>query len=181
MTFIPTLRSLTRLLGSALLIAVIAAACGSDDSGRIDVSEAQFRTTPNGLGAGYLTISNTTDDPVTLRAASSPEVERIELHESEMQDGVIKMTPRPEGFTVDPGAQVVLEPGGKHLMLFSPEPSGDELQITLDFGTETIVVAAEFDAEASAAHDDMGGMDDMDSGEMDDGDMDEMNDATTSG
>lgn len=178
MTFIPTLRSLTRLFGAALLIAVIAAACGSDDAGGIDVSEAQFRTTPNGLGAGYLTISNTTDDPVTLRAASSPEVERIELHESEMQDGVMQMTPRPEGFTVDPGAQVVLEPGGKHLMLFSPEPSGDELQITLDFGTETIVVAAEFDAEASAAHD---GMDDMDSGEMDDGDMEEMDDATTSG
>ena len=133
-----------RLLGLGLVILTLglfAISCGDADSGNIEVLDAQFRTTPNDLGAGYLTIANSTDEPITLRGASSPEVTRIELHESMMQDGVMRMTARPEGFTVGAGEEVVLAPGGKHLMLFEPEPTGDQLEITLDFAAHALPAA----------------------------------------
>lgn len=163
-----------RFLVLLIALTAVAASCGSDDSGSVEIVDAKFRTTPNDLGAGYLTIENSTDDPITLVGASSPEVGRIELHESTMNDdGVMQMIPRPEGFTVEPGEQISLEPGGKHLMLFDPEPAGDELEITLDFDSLDIVVTAELT-------DAIGGSDSMDEMEMEmdeTGEMEEMDES----
>ena len=159
-----------RILAILVGLTLLATACGSDDAGSVTVVDAQFRTTPNDLGAGYMTISNGTDESVTLIGASSPDVERIELHESSINDeGVMQMEQRPGGFTIEPGGEAVLEPGGKHLMLFGPTATGEELELSLDFGDEQVVVMATFDEEGSAAADqdmDSMGADDMDS--MDD-------------
>ena len=140
-----------RVLASLALVFVLAS-CG-DDARTIEVIDAQFRTTPNDLGAGYLTITNGTDDAVTLVGASSPDVERIELHESTMTDGVMQMAARPEGFEIGAGEKVLLESGGEHLMLFGPHPQGDKLEITLDFGSEQIEILATFDEAGSASSD----------------------------
>lgn len=140
---------------------VVLTACGDDGSGPIEVFNAEFRTTPNDLGAGYLTIANGTEESITLVGASSPDVTRIELHESTLNDeGVMQMRARPEGFIVGAGEQVSLQPGGKHLMLIEPDPPGDELVLTLDFGSEQLVVTASFDEAASATSDSMADMED---------------------
>ena len=150
-----------RVLALLITLAVVAVSCGDDSSGSIDVQNAEFRLTANNRGAGYLTITNGTDDTITLVGASSSEVGRVELHESMMNDaGEMQMIPRPEGFTVGPGGQIMLESGGKHIMLFDPEPTGDELEFTLDFGSEQLVVTAAFDEAGSAAADVMSDMED---------------------
>ena len=175
------MNKLLAVVGLLVVLVLAGAACGSDSDGSIEVNDARFRTTPNDLGAGYLTIENSTDDPITLIGASSPDVGRIELHESTMSDdGVMQMAERPEGFTVEPGDTVSLEPGGKHLMLFEPEPPGDELEFTLDFGSEQLVVMATLDEAGSASS--MDEMDDTESGDGDDMDgMDDMDDMDESG
>ena len=142
------------LLALVTTMALVAMSCGDDSSGTIEVLDAEFRLTANNRGAGYLTITNDTDGTITLVGASSSEVGRVELHESMMNDeGEMQMIPRPEGFTVGPGGRISLESGGKHLMLFDPEPTGDELEFTLDFGSEQLVVTAAFDEAGSAAGD----------------------------
>lgn len=140
-----------------LLVATVmfAAACGgSEDSGAIEIEDARYRVATAELGAGYLSISNTTNSDVTLEGASAEGVGRIELHESTANDdGTMAMQARPDGFLIAAGETVVLEPGGKHLMIFEPEGT-DDLTISFDFGDETIDVVTAFDAEASAATDD---------------------------
>ena len=146
----PILRALLVVL--ALALALLATACGgSDDAGAIEVDDARYRIARSDLGAGYLSITNTTDTDVTLESASAEGVGRIELHESLLgDDGTMAMEARPNGFVVAAGQTVTLEPGGKHLMIFDPVGT-DDLTVTLDFGDKTIQVVAAYDAEASAA------------------------------
>lgn len=153
------------VLGMFATLLLVLAACGG--SGSIEIEDARYRLSRPDLGAGYLTVTNSTDDAVTLESVSAEGVGAIELHESlAAADGTMAMEPRPEGFEIPAGATVTLEPGGKHLMLFDPEGTND-LNLVLDFGDETIEVVATFDEAQSAS------LDDMDHGDADHGDMDD--------
>jgi len=167
---------LANVLVLVAALALFATACGGDD-GSLTIEEARYRLARSDLGAGYLSVTNTTDSAVTLQAASAPGVGRIELHETMAgEDGVMSMRERPEGFAIAAGETLTLEPGGKHLMLFDPTGT-DDLELSLDFGDATVVVTAAYDAEASAAMGDMDHSDmdmDMDDDAMED--MDEMSD-----
>ena len=159
------------LLFTAVLL--LAAACGgSDDSGAIEIQDARYRLARADLGAGYMSISNTTDNDVTLQAASAEDVGRVEIHESVLgDDGTMAMQARPDGFVIASGETILLEPGGKHLMIFDPIGT-DDRTFTLDFGDQTIDVVLTYDAEASAAAaSDSSGMADMEDTEgMEDSD-----------
>lgn len=138
---------------AALLISLTA--CGGGTSGAIEVEDARFRLSRADLGAGYLTVTNSTDETVTLESVSAAGVGSIELHESlEAADGTMAMEARPEGFEIGAGETMTLEPGGKHLMLFDPEGT-DDLNLVLDFGDQSIEVVAAFDEAASASLDSM--------------------------
>jgi hypothetical protein len=73
-------------------------------------------------------------------------VDRIELHRTEMREGVARMIEQ-ERVEIPAGASVAFEPGGLHLMLFDPpEPlrAGDSVQIELALeGAETVSVEAQ--------------------------------------
>ena len=145
-------KSALRTVLLLIALAMFAAACGgSDDDGAIEIEDARYRIATPELAAGYLSISNTTNNDVTLQGATAEGVGRIELHETTTNDdGTMAMAEIPEGFVIASGETVVLEPGGKHLMIFDPE-STDDLTVSLDFGDETIDVPVAYDAEASAA------------------------------
>lgn len=143
------------VLGVLLLlttVTLVAVSCGgSDNSGAIDVEDARYRLAKSDLGAGYMSISNTTGTDVTLEGASAEGAGRIELHESLLDDdGTMTMQARPEGFAIAAGETITLEPGGKHLMIFDPLGI-DDLTVTLDFGDKTVDILAAYDAEASAS------------------------------
>jgi copper(I)-binding protein len=163
-------KSIVRVLILLVALVMVAASCGSDDNGSIEVQDARYRLSRSDLGAGYLSVTNTTGDDVTLEAASADGVGRIEFHESiAADDGTMSMQARPDGFVVPAGETITLQPGGKHLMIFDPEGT-DDLTISLDFGDETIEILAPYDAEASAAAMSDTSMGDMDDDAMEDSD-----------
>jgi copper(I)-binding protein len=110
------------------------------------------RATPPGAqtGAAYLTITNHGTDEDVLVAASSPQAERVEFHQTTVTDGVMKMRPATRGVTVPAHGTVELKPdGGYHLMLGglkAPLRAGTTLPVTLRFakaGRIDVVFAVE--------------------------------------
>lgn len=82
--------------------------------------------------AGYRRIDNDGELPMRLRSIRSDAFGAIELHRTEVVDGVSRMREVPS-LTIAPGGSVVLEPGGMHLMLMQPQRAlreGDEVAIS---------------------------------------------------
>jgi copper(I)-binding protein len=107
-------------------------------AGDLIISQAWSRATPGGakVGGGYLTIENKGTAPDRLIGGSSDAAGKVEVHEMEMNNGVMTMRPVDKGLTIDPGKTVKLAPGGYHLMLMdlkAPLKRGDKLPITLEF------------------------------------------------
>lgn len=88
------------------------------------------------MAAGYLSLRNTSDQPITITRVSSPNYESVEMHETITENGVSRMRPI-EGITIPPNRILYFKPGGKHLMLV--RPAGDSESVTLKFHTEDAV------------------------------------------
>jgi copper(I)-binding protein len=71
------------------------------------------------VSAGYFTINNSGTQTVSLVAASSPWFEKVELHQHSYVDGMMRME-RVNSIAIAPNQTVHLQPGGLHLMLFTP-------------------------------------------------------------
>jgi hypothetical protein len=85
--------------------------------------------------AVYFTIKNGGEADVLIDA-SGPEADKIEVHESVMEDGVMKMQHLAGGLEVPAMGEVQLMPGGYHVMLIGvaePLHVGDMFPLTLVF------------------------------------------------
>lgn len=86
--------------------------------------------------AAYFELHCEAKEPHVLRAASSPDFERVEFHRTVFSG----QTARMESLTqveLKPGSVTRFEPGGLHLMLIGPKRSvqlGERLTLTLQFG-----------------------------------------------
>jgi protein SCO1/2 len=90
------------------------------------------------LAAAYLTLTNSTDRPVSLTSVQSPSARVVEMHETSEQDGMMSMR-QVERVTIPPNAVARLEPGGTHLMLIDAElRAGATVVLTLTFDDGTI-------------------------------------------
>jgi periplasmic copper chaperone A len=132
--------------------------------------------------AGYLPINNTADEDIEITAAVAPTVEAVELHETEVEDGVMSMRPI-ERFVVPAEGTLLLQPGGLHLMLIgleNPLEVGQTVLVTLRTADDVeipLALPVLEEAPLGFPADDMGMMDMDAMGDMsgDDGmDMDEM-------
>lgn len=106
--------------------------------GSLTISQPWSRPTPPGtpVGVGYMAISNQGQVPVTLVAGQTPAAARVSIHETTMQDGLMKMRPLKDGLTVPAGETVTLKPHSYHLMLEQleqPLKEGDEVPLSLTF------------------------------------------------
>ena len=85
-------------------------------------------------GAAYFTLrSNRT--PMRILGVSSPQIQRIELHRSEMAGGRMRMSPLEDNAFSGEGLKV-FEEGGPHAMLFGISPAvraGGTVPMTFDF------------------------------------------------
>jgi copper(I)-binding protein len=107
---------------SVLSMLALAANPPAHAAGRLQIVDAWIRTAPPGamMLAGYATLRNAGDAPLTVVGADSTAFADVSLHESVEADGVARM--RALGaIEIAPGASVVLAPGGKHLMLMRPK------------------------------------------------------------
>jgi copper(I)-binding protein len=118
-----------------LPLAAALAACGQGDPA-VNVTDAVVRlpAVPGNPGAAYFTL-RTNRTPMRILGVSSPQVQRIELHESEMAGGRMRMGPLEDNSFGAEGVKT-FEEGGAHAMLFNINPAvqpGGTLRITFDF------------------------------------------------
>jgi copper(I)-binding protein len=123
-------------LGSAMVLGILTVAISARaGSAKPEVEHAWARASAGTTGAAYLNISNRGTEPDRLLALSTPVAEKAELHESKMDNGVMKM--RPLGpITIAPGQSAVLKPGADHVMLIGlkqPLKAGQKFPLTLKF------------------------------------------------
>ena len=115
------------------------------EPGQITVMNERARPSPMaaGNGAAFLVVLNGLDEDVQFVSADSPASEVVELHETVNDDGVMRMIPQEDGFTIPAGGSVELKPGGKHVMLINLVEQltpGNEIELTLNFDKSNSIV-----------------------------------------
>jgi copper(I)-binding protein len=120
-------------------------------AGSLTIAHPWTRTAPAAapVAGGYVSITNNGTEPDRLIGGSSPVAQRVEIHESSIEDGVARMRPAEGGIEVDPGETVELKPGGTHIMFIKPSnlpDNGQKFPATLQFekaGTVNVEFAVE--------------------------------------
>lgn len=120
---------------------------------QIGVSDAWIPQAPPGASmlAGYLTVKNNGDAPVSVLAAESDRFRTVSVHQTVIENGVARMREL-HSLEIAPGQEVKFAPGGMHLMLMQPRKPinpGDRIEIILLFSDGTRVPAI-FDVQAAA-------------------------------
>jgi copper(I)-binding protein len=116
------LKNIKNYSSLVLLVAILLAACGSaDENSSLSFEGAWVRAMPPGMKmtAGFGQLRNSGSEVLEISAYSSPSFGDVSLHRTELVDGVSKMREVAE-LVIDPGGEVLLEPGGYHLMLMMP-------------------------------------------------------------
>lgn len=93
------------------------------------------------MHAGYFILHNQTSRAVELLSVSSPAYESIEIHESQIIDGIAGMSQLPS-LSIEPDQKVVFKSGGLHLMMRNPGSKkrvGDSFAVQLQFSDGALV------------------------------------------
>jgi copper(I)-binding protein len=101
--------------------------------GKLGVFDAWIRAAPPGVPmmAGYATLKNTGDAPISVLTVQSDAFRQSSIHESVIDRGVAKMRETPR-IDLAAGATVTMKPGGAHLMLVDPRHAigkGEKVQM----------------------------------------------------
>lgn len=88
--------------------------------------------------AAYMVISNPSDEAMEILSATAEGFEDTAFHKTIMEGGVARMRHQ-SSLLIEAGKELVLEPGGMHMMLFNPHKplkAGDSviLRFTLASG-----------------------------------------------
>ncbi len=109
-----------KILSLVTSVLVIMAATGkSVVAEEVQVQDAYVRAPIPGrmMSAAFMTLMNTSGNDRTLISAHAEWAGSIEIHTHTHDDGVMRMR-QIESLIVPAGQEVVLKPGGLHLMLF---------------------------------------------------------------
>jgi copper(I)-binding protein len=82
----------------------------------------------------YMNIINPTDEEITLTSVKSAAFSSVEMHETVHEDGLARMV-RHNSIVIPANNHILLERGGKHLMLFNPVErlkAGDNIELSLN-------------------------------------------------
>ena len=140
-----------------LVLMVLPAITWGNQTKEVVIQDAWVREAPPGVTtlAGYMNVINNSPETVVLQKLSSPDFERVELHQTRIEGNVARMEKK-NSLTLSPGSTVELQPGGFHLMLFKPErpmQAGDKVTFTIDFKDQ---LPRTIEAEVRAVRDDTG-------------------------
>ena len=102
----------------------------------LTVTDPWVKAAESGMTAAFATLRNTSNQPVQLIGASTPAAGMVELHET-ISDGSggMSMQEKEGGFAIPVGGELLLEPGGNHLMLMdlpAPLAAGESIEIVLE-------------------------------------------------
>ena len=106
--------------------------------GDIEIAHPVIRATPPmaKVAGGYMLLMNSGEEADRLVGGSADFAESTEVHEMKMDGDVMKMREIAGGLEIPAGGEVLLEPGGYHIMfmgLKEPMVAGDEHDVTLEF------------------------------------------------
>jgi copper(I)-binding protein len=90
----------------------------------------------SGTGAVFMKLVNKGRVADRLTGGKTDVAEVVEIHETKMEGDVMKMHHLPDGLEIPAQAEVILTPGGYHLMLIGVTRDlniGDEFQLSLEF------------------------------------------------
>ena len=118
--------------------------------------------------AGYMSLHNHSNQTYSVERVSSTQFARVEIHRSEMKNGIASMIPVSRMFLSAQGS-ILFAPGGLHLMLIEPKTplrSGDNVQLTFHFSNgKTLDIQAPVkkaaDMEDHSGHEMNGNMSDQ--------------------
>ena len=103
----------------------------------IEVENARIRLVPGGGPmAGYMRLSNNTENVVRLVGAETPAFGSVMIHRTVIENGRARMEHQSGGVTITPGDSVEFKPRDLHLMLMRPQAElsvGDTVDIALEF------------------------------------------------
>lgn len=122
--------------------------CFEDNSAKLEVVDPYVRAIPPGrtVTAAFFTLHNKSEQVCHLVAATAENIERAELHNHLLEDGLMKMR-EVDSVEVPAGEQVAFKPGSLHIMLYGVSRNmthGDKIQLTLEFeDCDNLVVDAE--------------------------------------
>jgi len=132
---------------SLLVCMIVVPACEQERGPQLDISALRaFAPLPGSQnGVAYMTVTNNSSNEIVINGVRSPQFERVEMHETKIENEVSRMRPVTE-VSIAAGGQVVFEAGGLHLMLVNPAPdtlpgSPVTLELTYD-GNGLLIVSA---------------------------------------
>ena len=120
-------------MAMALLACVIVAGCADSTKAPSTVSEAWANATPVGASVAAVYLQLVAGDADTLLSATTTVADRIEMHTSSEENGMMKMRPLP-AVELAAGKPFVFAPGGAHFMLLGlrqPLVAGMRFPMTL--------------------------------------------------
>jgi hypothetical protein len=116
---------------AVILLATTLVACGTPEPPLVISALEVTKPVPGrDMSAGFFVLTNNTDAVISITAVSSPQFARVEIHETTLTEGVSRMR-EIDALEVPARGSVVLERGGKHLMLMQAREIGDV--VTLQF------------------------------------------------
>lgn len=89
--------------------------------------------------AAYMTIENPASTPAVIKHIKSLDFEKVEIHLSEIKDGIASMTAQNE-LVIPAKNTLELKQGGLHLMLINPRKAffpGDKIELILTESNNT--------------------------------------------
>ncbi len=150
------------VFASLALLAFAASACSDDDdaaattptvaapsstaaatASTLTITDVSARATTNDVSAVYFTVKNTGVADKLVKASTTVTT-NVQLHETVTEGGTSRMQQVP-GFDVPPNGELVLKPGGFHVMLLdlkAPLVEGQSLEVKLTFEKAGVVTIA---------------------------------------
>lgn len=162
----------------------------SQSTAALTVTDPWVKAAEDGMSAAFGTITNTSDQDVTIMSASTPASPMVELHETVMgSNGTMQMQEKQGGFVIPAKGKLVLEPGANHIMLMGltkPVKAGDDISFDLKLKDGSTVTFTAQGKDFVGANENYTGGDEptdgatMDHSTMDHGSMDHSGTATES-
>lgn len=112
------LLQLIGLTTATVLITVSVASCQEIQIGDLIIQNPTIRATPPKapVSGGYMTIKNTGKTPDRLSGGTVSFAKKVEVHQMKMENSIMKMRHLPNGLQIPAGGEVILKPGGYHVM-----------------------------------------------------------------
>ena len=114
-----------------MIALLLLAACGSPKPPLV-ASEVEITPPMPGrmMSAGYLVLTNNTDEAIVIDGVTSPQFGVVEIHQTILENGISRMR-QIEELVVPARGSVALERGGKHLMLMQAQGVNETVTLLL--------------------------------------------------